>query len=105
MQADAERKLARKKEINRNKAERKFIRDASSQKDKPEDIKKQLQEMISLEENGTLSKMQRLQKKVLQEAYDHALKRKIVSGPHACMVRITSQCINHMNLMMMRGHV
>jgi len=36
--------------------------------------------MISLEENGTLSKMQRLQKKVLQEAYDHALKRKIVSG-------------------------
>ena len=35
--------------------------------------------MISLEESGTLSKMQRLQKKVLQEAYDHALKKKIVS--------------------------
>ena len=81
MQADAERKAARKKEINRNKAERKFIRDASSQKDKPDDIKKQLQDMISLEEAGNLSKMQRLQKKVLQEAYDHALKKKIVGIP------------------------
>ena len=33
-----------------------------------------------MEESGTLSKMQRLQKKVLQEAYDHALKKKIVSS-------------------------
>lgn len=44
-QADAQRKAERKKEVARNKLERKFIRSAGKQRDKPEDIKKQLQEV------------------------------------------------------------
>jgi flagellin-specific chaperone FliS len=77
-QADAQRKLERKKEVSRNKMERKYIREAGSKRDRPEDIKKELQEMLDLEEAGPLNKMQRLHKKVLQEAYDHALKKKMV---------------------------
>ncbi len=77
--ADAQRKMERKKEVQRNKLERKFMREATSQKEKPEDIKKQLQEVLASEEDGkVLSKQLRLKKKVLQEAYDHALKKKKV---------------------------
>lgn len=79
VQADAARKAERKKEVMRNKMERKYMRDAASQKDKPEDIKKQLQEVLAVEEQGkVLNKQLRLRKKVLQEAYDHALKKKKV---------------------------
>mmetsp|Transcript_18607 Transcript_18607/g.39967 ORF Transcript_18607/g.39967 Transcript_18607/m.39967 type:complete len:460 (+) Transcript_18607:167-1546(+) len=74
--ADAQRKLERKKEVQRNKLERKFMREAASQRDKPEDIKKQLQDILDLEEKGPLTKQLRLRKKVLQEAYDHALKKR-----------------------------
>lgn len=81
VQADAARKAERKKEVMRNKMERKYMRDAASQKDKPEDIKKQLQEVLAVEESGkVLNKQLRLRKKVLQEAYDHALKKKKVCG-------------------------
>lgn len=78
---DSFRKEQRKKEIQRNKMERKYMRDAHSKKTNPEEIKGQLQELLDLEEqlvNGgkALPKMQRLRKKVLQEAYDAALKRK-----------------------------
>ncbi|KAJ9528001.1 hypothetical protein QJQ45_005552 [Haematococcus lacustris] len=73
---DAYRKEQRKKEINRNKLERKYTRDAVSNRDKPEEIKKQLQEVLKAEDDGTLSKALKLKKKVLQEAYDAALKKK-----------------------------
>lgn len=43
--ADAQRKAERKKEVQRNKLERKFMREASSQKETPDSIKKQLQEV------------------------------------------------------------
>ena len=74
--------------------ERKFIRDASSQKDKPDNIRKQLADIISLEEAGTLNKAQRLQKKVLQEAYDHALKKKLAVGaPHGMQLCMGPSCM------------
>jgi hypothetical protein len=76
--ADAHRKEARKKEVSRNKLERKFIRESSTLKAKPEELKKQLQELIDVEENGPLPKNLKLKKKALQEAYDQALKRKRV---------------------------
>ena len=77
--ADAFRKEQRKKEVSRNKMERKFMREAAAQKTKPDDIKTQLQEIIDAEDAGPLNKALRLRKKVLQEAYDHALKKKKVS--------------------------
>ncbi len=78
--ADAFRKEQRKKEIARNKLERKYTREAVSNRDKPEEIRKQLLEIIELEEQGTLNKANKLKKKVLQDAYDHALKKKQVSA-------------------------
>jgi len=39
-----------------------------------------LQEIITLEEDKPLSKALRLKKKVLQEAYEHALQKKKVGG-------------------------
>lgn len=76
--ADAFRKEQRKKEVARNKLERKFIRGAGALKSKPEELKKELQEIIEVEENGTLSKALKLRKKAVQEAYDQAIKRKKV---------------------------
>lgn len=76
--ADAHRKEQRKKEIVRNRNERKWLRDANSRLDKPTEIRDELKELIELEQTGTLNKMQRLRKKILQEAYDAALKKKKV---------------------------
>jgi hypothetical protein len=85
LQADAQRKAERKKEVNRNKLERKFIRDAASQRDKPDDIKQQLQEIIDVEESGKLlTKQLRLKKKVLQEAYEVAARKAVVSEAGPC---------------------
>ncbi|KAG1675167.1 hypothetical protein FOA52_003390 [Chlamydomonas sp. UWO 241] len=85
--ADAQRKAERKKEVNRNKLERKFIRDAASQRDKPEDIKKQLQEIIDVEESGKLlTKQLRLKKKVLQEAYEVAARKAVDEKRNAARV-------------------
>ncbi|KAF5837317.1 hypothetical protein DUNSADRAFT_4525 [Dunaliella salina] len=74
--ADAHRKEQRKKEVQRNKLERKYTREACSNRDKPEHIREQLQEIIDIEEAGPLNKAMRLKKKVLQEAYEHALHKK-----------------------------
>ncbi|GIL53533.1 hypothetical protein Vafri_9119 [Volvox africanus] len=74
--ADAFRKEQRKKEVARNKMERKFIREGAKLRSDPETLKKELQELISMEENGTLPKNLKLKKKALQEAYDQAIKRK-----------------------------
>jgi hypothetical protein len=76
---DAHRREERKKQNARNKLERKFNQEARSNRDKPEEIKKQLQEIIDLEQAGALNKVQKLRKKVLQDAYDQALKKKKVS--------------------------
>ncbi|GBF91864.1 formin [Raphidocelis subcapitata] len=73
--ADAFRKAERKKEIARNKAERQFIRSAFGRRDKPQELREELKELIELEQEGPLSKLQKIRKKVLQEAYDTALKR------------------------------
>eukprot|EP00798_Chlamydomonas_sp_ICE-L_P020697 gene20697-27501_t len=78
--ADAQRKLERKKEISRNKMERKFVREAQSKRENPLDIRKQLEEIIEAEDAAPLNKALRLRKKVLQEAYDAALKRKKDDG-------------------------
>ncbi|KAI8464802.1 MAG: hypothetical protein J3K34DRAFT_461748 [Monoraphidium minutum] len=74
--ADAFRKQQRKKEIARNKAERQYIRDAYGRKDKPSELREELKDLIEMEQQGgILSKLQKIRKKVLQEAYDAALKR------------------------------
>eukprot|EP00198_Chlamydomonas_reinhardtii_P003240 XP_001692576.1 predicted protein [Chlamydomonas reinhardtii] len=74
--ADAFRKEQRKKEVQRNKMERKFIREGAKMRSDPESLKKELQELIDMEESATLPKNLKLKKKALQEAYDQALKRK-----------------------------
>lgn len=76
--ADAFRKEQRKKEVQRNKMERKFIREGAKMRSDPESLKKELQELIDMEESATLPKNLKLKKKALQEAYDQALKRKKV---------------------------
>lgn len=76
--ADAFRKEQRKKEITRNKAERKYIREAFGKKDKPTELREELKELIELEQNGTLNKMQKLRKKIVQEAFDAAVKKQKV---------------------------
>ena len=76
--ADAFRKAERKKEIARNKAERKFVRDAGQKKDTPAELRDELAALIDAEQAAPLSKLQKIRKKVLQEAYDGALKRQKV---------------------------
>ncbi len=76
---DAHRKEQRKKEIARNKTERKYHRDAYGKMEKPEELKKELAEVLDQEEQGVKSLSLRLKKKVLQDAYDLSLKRKKVS--------------------------
>lgn len=41
-------------------------------------LKDELQAILNMEKDGVLSKMLRLKKKVLQDAYDQSLKRKKV---------------------------
>lgn len=76
--ADAFRKMERKKEVNRNKMERKFHRDAHTKMDNPDEIKTELQELIELEQTSQLSKPQQLRKRVLQEAFQRAVRMKKV---------------------------
>ncbi|KAG2496410.1 hypothetical protein HYH03_005636 [Edaphochlamys debaryana] len=73
--ADSFRKEQRKKEVQRNKMERKFIREGAKMRSDPSSLKKELQELIDMEENGVLPKTLKLKKKALQEAYDQAIKR------------------------------
>ncbi|CAG9460228.1 unnamed protein product [Pedinophyceae sp. YPF-701] len=73
--ADRERKKQRRKEIERNRRERKFNRDASSKKDNPEDLKAELEELLGKEEeSGKLNQVDRLRKKVLQDQLKIAIK-------------------------------
>lgn len=79
--ADAFRKEQRKKEVARNKLERKFVRGAIAKKDKPDDLKSELKQIIEAEQEGPLNKQLRLRKKVLQEAFDKSIKaKKVRSG-------------------------
>ncbi|GMH33184.1 hypothetical protein BSKO_01018 [Bryopsis sp. KO-2023] len=73
---DAFRKEQRKKEIQRNKLERKYQREAHRRINDPVELKQELQRVLEAEKEGMLNKTLRLKKKVLQEAYDQALKRK-----------------------------
>lgn len=76
---DAFRKEQRKREIARNKLERKLQRNANRARDNPENIKDELAQIVDKEENvGTLSKSDKLHKRILQDAYNIALKRKEV---------------------------
>eukprot|EP00803_Ostreobium_quekettii_P004545 evm.model.scf_248EXC.4 EVM.evm.TU.scf_248EXC.4 scf_248EXC:22709-27528(+) len=72
---DSFRKEQRKKEIQRNKLERKFQREAHRQISAPVDLKHELERVLEAEKDGMLNKTLRLKKKVLQEAYDQSLKR------------------------------
>jgi hypothetical protein len=76
--ADAFRKEQRKKEVARNKMERKFIREGAKLRSEPDTLKKELQDLISMEDSGALPKNLKLKKKALQEAYDQAIKRQKV---------------------------
>jgi len=79
--ADAFRKEQRKREVKRNKLERSFQRDANVNREKPEEILRQLSEILELEkQEGQLNKTLKLKKKVLQDAYEIAVKRNRVSA-------------------------
>lgn len=78
---DAYRKQARKREIKRNKAERTYIRDAfgkAHNTSKLLELKEELEELIKIEQTGELNKLQKLRKKVVQEAYEVAVRKKKV---------------------------
>lgn len=63
---DAFRKEQRKKEIARNKLERKLQRSANRARDNPDDIKDKLAVIVDKEEEqGVLSKAEKLHKRVL----------------------------------------
>jgi hypothetical protein len=74
--ADAFRKEQRRKEVARNKLERRYVRDAGSKKETPNELKKELQELLDAEEGGTMNKAMRLRKKAITDAFDKALKAK-----------------------------
>ncbi|KAK9813176.1 hypothetical protein WJX72_010156 [[Myrmecia] bisecta] len=74
--ADAFRKTQRAKEIQRNKKERKFQREAYSLKSNPDAIKEELKAVLDAEEDGKVSQTLRLKKRALQGAYDTAVKKK-----------------------------
>lgn len=74
---DAFRKEERKKQVNRNKLERKFQREAHRLNNTTA-LKDELKSIIMAEEDGTLNKNLRLKKKVLQEAYDQAVRKQKV---------------------------
>lgn len=50
----------------------------------PEVLREQLQELIDAEEQGSMNPTLRLKKKALQQAYDQAIKRKMVGN--ACIL-------------------
>lgn len=72
---DAYRKEQHRKQVNRNKLERKLQREAHSKINNASSLKDELSSIIHAEESGTINKTLRLKKKVLQDAYDHALKK------------------------------
>jgi hypothetical protein len=79
--ADAFRKEQRKKENVRNKKERDWLRAANTKISKPDELRKELQELIEKEQAGfNLSRDEKLKKRILQDAYDLAYKRKTVRG-------------------------
>ncbi len=79
--ADAFRKEQRKKENVRNKKERDWLRAANKQLNKPDELRKELKDLLEKEQEGfTLNKDEKLKKRILQDAYDQAYKRKTVSN-------------------------
>ncbi len=64
--ADAFRKVQRQKEIQRNKKERQFQRDASKLKANPDEIKGQLQEVLEMQDEGKYNLSLKLKKRALQ---------------------------------------
>lgn len=75
---DAYRKQARKREIKRNKAERHYIREAFSRKTQASELKAELEQLIAIEQTEELTKLQKLRKKVVQEAYENAIRKQKV---------------------------
>lgn len=75
---DAYRKQARKREIKRNRAERHYIREAFNKNTLAADLKAELEQLISIEQNEELTKLQKLRKKVVQEAYENAIRKQKV---------------------------
>ncbi|KAF6256450.1 hypothetical protein COO60DRAFT_1657786 [Scenedesmus sp. NREL 46B-D3] len=72
---DAYRKQARKREIKRNRAERHYIREAFNKKTLAADLKAELEQLIATEQTEELTKLQKLRKKVVQEAYENAIRK------------------------------
>ncbi|KAF8068275.1 ERF071 [Scenedesmus sp. PABB004] len=68
-------KQARKREIKRNKAERTFVRETHFRKTAASELKAELEELIALEQTEELTKLQKLRKKVVLEAYETAIRK------------------------------
>lgn len=91
--ADAFRKEQHKKEMVRNKMERKFLREARTKLDDPDEIKTELQELIDAEEAGPLGKPLKLRKKVLQDAYEKAIRKRKVGAVMVLLQSILVSCV------------
>jgi hypothetical protein len=85
---DAYRKQARKREIKRNRAERHYIREAFNKKTLAADLKAELEQLIAIEQTEELTKLQKLRKKVVQEAYENAIRKQKVRAQLQCTVVI-----------------
>lgn len=91
--ADAFRKEQRRKEVARNKLERKYVRGAAAKRDQPDELRAELAAIIEQEASqvAPLSKQLRLRKKALQDAFDRAVKAKRVRRG-ACVLLWTQLC-------------
>lgn len=74
--ADAYRKAQRAREIERNKKERAYQREALKNKDKPDMLRRELQGLLKDEDYGLADSETRIKRKALQTAYDSVVKRK-----------------------------
>eukprot|EP00854_Cymbomonas_tetramitiformis_P001469 gene1469-2092_t len=72
---DAFRKEQRRKELNRNKKERKRVREEAIGNKDLESLRDKIQEFVELEEQGRLDKTKKAQKRKLEETYEIVLKK------------------------------
>lgn len=78
---DAYRKEERRKQVNRNKLERKFQREAHRKINNASSLRDELTSIIASGDDGALNKTMRLKKKVLKDAYDQALRKQKAFPP------------------------
>lgn len=74
--ADAHRRQQRAREVERNKKERAFQREALRSKDNPDMLRRELQGLLKDEDYGLADSETRIKRRALQTAYDSVVRRK-----------------------------